>query len=96
LRGGDLDVSILTSARRSSGCASTDARTTDVVLGFDTCDEYLRTALHGMRRRTVRQRIAGGRFLADGVAHQLSRNENDNHLHGGFEGFSRKVCRSMR
>jgi aldose 1-epimerase len=37
-------------------------------------------------------RIAGGRFALDGKTYQLGRNENDlNHLHGGVEGFSRKV-----
>jgi aldose 1-epimerase len=36
-------------------------------------------------------RIAAGRFALDGTVHQLSRNENGNHLHGGVEGFSHKV-----
>lgn len=36
-------------------------------------------------------RIAGGQFVLDGQTVQLSVNNNSNHLHGGFEGFHRKV-----
>ena len=36
-------------------------------------------------------RIAGGRLCIDGQAHQLSRNENGNHLHGGAKGVSRQL-----
>ena len=37
-------------------------------------------------------RIAAGRFSLDGTDYRLSVNENDrNHLHGGFAGFSHKV-----
>jgi len=36
-------------------------------------------------------RIAQGRFSVDGSAHQLSRNENGNHLHGGAKGVGRQM-----
>ena len=36
-------------------------------------------------------RIRGGRFMLDGVSHQLSTNENGNTLHGGVEGFDQRV-----
>lgn len=36
-------------------------------------------------------RIDGGRFLLNGREYQLPRNQSGNHLHGGVEGFDRKV-----
>ena len=35
-------------------------------------------------------RIAGGSFVLNGKVYQLDRNEGENHLHGGSEGFSKK------
>jgi aldose 1-epimerase len=93
LRGGDLEASILTfgatiqalRVRGSNGPC-------DVVLGFDTCEEYLASRSYmGCVVGRFANRIAGGRFTLDGTAYQLSRNEGGNHLHGGFAGFSRKV-----
>jgi aldose 1-epimerase len=90
---GDLAVSILTwgaTIQRLRVHGPSGPR--DVVLGFPTCEEYLRHRLYmGCVVGRFANRIANGRFSLDGVAHQLSRNENGNHLHGGFEGFSRKV-----
>ena len=93
LRGGDLDVSILTfgaTIERLVVQGPYGAR--DVVLGFDSCEEYLRQrAYMGCVVGRFANRIAAGRFTLDGTAHQLSRNENGNHLHGGFAGFSHKA-----
>lgn len=36
-------------------------------------------------------RIRDGRFLLDGVAHQLPANDRGNHLHGGPDGFHRRT-----
>jgi aldose 1-epimerase len=99
LRASDLEVSILT-------CGATIQRLRvhgprvhgprgphDVVLGFDTCEEYLAHRLYmGCVAGRFANRIAAGQFRLDGVSYQVSRNENGvNHLHGGFAGFSRKV-----
>lgn len=64
-----------------------------VVLGFDRLEDYLaQTAYVGAIAGRCANRIAGGRFTLDGVDHQLSLNENSRtHLHGGVEGFSRKL-----
>jgi aldose 1-epimerase len=32
-------------------------------------------------------RIRGGRFCLDGIEHKVDRNDGDNHLHGGHDGF---------
>src|SRR5258707_8248376 len=94
LSGSDLQVSILTwgaTIQRLRVHGSHGPR--DVVLGFDTCEEYLARRLYmGCVAGRFANRIAAGQFRLDGTAYQLSRNENGaNHLHGGFEGFSRRV-----
>jgi aldose 1-epimerase len=94
LRGHDLDVSILTwgaTIQRLRVHGPGGPR--DVVLGFDTCEEYLKHRLYmGCVAGRFANRIAAGQFRLDGTAYQLTRNENGaTHLHGGFEGFSRRV-----
>lgn len=64
----------------------------DVVLGFDSLQGYLdNEAFIGAIVGRYANRIAGARFVLDGVVHQLDANEPPNHLHGGFLGFHR--CR---
>lgn len=64
----------------------------DVVLGFDTIDEYAATDTYfGATCGRYGNRIEGGRFVLDGVEHHLNVNEGANHLHGGVQGFDRKV-----
>jgi aldose 1-epimerase len=93
LRGGGLDVSILTfGATIEKLVVHTPHGPRHVVLGFDSSAEYLAQRVYmGCVVGRFANRIKGGRFTLDGMAHQLSRNENGNHLHGGFAGFSHKV-----
>lgn len=64
----------------------------DVVLGYDSPQEYLRKGQYfGVTVGRYANRIADGRFELDGQAYQLERNDGDNHLHGGTDGFDRKV-----
>jgi aldose 1-epimerase len=93
LRGGDLDVSILTWGATIEKLLVHGPRgPRHVVLGFDSCEEYLQHRLYmGCVVGRFANRIAAGRFALDGTVHQLSRNENGNHLHGGVDGFSRQV-----
>ena len=64
----------------------------DVVLGFDGLEGYLASdAYLGATCGRVANRIAGGRFRLNGTDHQVDRNEGGNHLHGGREGFDRKL-----
>jgi aldose 1-epimerase len=62
----------------------------DVVLGFDTEEDYARAgaAFGGIVGRYA-NRIAKGRFTLEGVEYRLSLNDGENHLHGGFRGFGR-------
>lgn len=64
----------------------------DVVLGFDTLEEYLASSRYfGVIAGRFANRIAGGQFSLDGVAFSLDRNRGRNHLHGGFNGFDTVV-----
>jgi aldose 1-epimerase len=94
LHGHDLEVSILTwGATIQHILVHAPQGPRHVVLGFDTCEEYLAHRLYmGCVVGRFANRIAAGRFSLDGTAYQLGCNENrQHHLHGGAEGFSRKV-----
>ncbi|MEU5768060.1 aldose epimerase family protein [Streptomyces asoensis] len=67
-------------------------RYADVCLGFDDLDDYVtRTPYFGALIGRYGNRIAGGRFTLDGVAHQVDVNDGANSLHGGAAGFDRRV-----
>jgi aldose 1-epimerase len=93
LRGGDLDVSILSfGATIEKLVVDTPRGPRHVVLGFDSAAAYRQHRVYmGCVVGRFANRIAAGRFALDGASYQLSRNENGNHLHGGFSGFSHKV-----
>ncbi len=73
-------------------------RRENVILGFDTLEEYLRGSEYfGAVVGRYANRIAGGRFTLDGVEHVLACNETPGagaaatHLHGGNRGFDKVV-----
>jgi len=64
----------------------------DVVLGFAALEDYVSNPRYfGALIGRHANRIADGRFTLDGVEYQLPRNNNGNHLHGGFNGFDKRV-----
>jgi aldose 1-epimerase len=71
----------------------------DVVLGFESLDRWLDSdgkgttnpAYMGCTVGRVCNRIANGQFALDGQSHQLAKNNGPNHLHGGDEGWDKKV-----
>ena len=64
----------------------------DVVLGFDTLEDYVQNPLYfGPLIGRHANRIARGKFSLDGVEYQLTQNDGVNHLHGGFRGFDKRV-----
>jgi aldose 1-epimerase len=64
-----------------------------VVLGGPTLDWYLqgRVAFAGATVGRFANRIAGGEFKLDGKTYETPKNNGPNTLHGGNQGFDRKV-----
>ncbi|SFE43555.1 aldose 1-epimerase [Chitinophaga sp. CF118] len=104
LKGSDLYLITLKNEQMSVtitnlGCSITAIYTPDrngvmknVVAGFSDLQQYERNeAYFGCVVGRYANRIAYGRFLLDGQPVQLSVNDAGNHLHGGFEGFHKKV-----
>lgn len=69
-----------------------DGRWADVTLRLPTFDDYWakRTVLGTVIGRYA-NRIAGGTFTIDGEEYRLAKNSGTNHIHGGREGFHRKL-----
>jgi aldose 1-epimerase len=64
----------------------------DVVLGFDNLEGYLgEHPYFGAIVGRYGNRIAKGKFTVDGEEYTLAVNNGENHLHGGLEGFDKKV-----
>lgn len=64
----------------------------DVVLGFDTLEPYLAVGPYfGALIGRVGNRIANAKFTLDGVTYELAANNGTNNLHGGVQGFDKKV-----
>ena len=65
----------------------------DVVLGFKNIADYkkAKTPYHGCLIGRYGNRIAKGKFELDGKTYVLPINNNENHLHGGPDGFHNKV-----
>lgn len=63
----------------------------NIVLGFGQLDEYVKhRPYYGATIGRVAGRIANGTFSIEDKSYQLSQNEGDNHLHGGFQGLDTK------
>jgi aldose 1-epimerase len=89
-----LEVVVLTyGAALQAILPSRDDAVGSVILGFASIDGYSDSANPYLGATVGRyaNRISRGSLVVDGTAHQLSRNEGDHHLHGGREGFDRKV-----
>jgi len=65
----------------------------DVVLGFDTPEEYCgKHPFFGVVVGRFANRIGGGKFEMGGKTVTLEKNDNGvNHLHGGSDGFDKKI-----
>lgn len=63
----------------------------DVVLGFDSPEEYLQVHPYfGALIGRYGNRIAKGKFKLDGKTYTLAINNGPNHLHGGLKGLDKK------
>ncbi len=67
----------------------------DVALGYDTLAEYIDdTRNFGATIGRYANRIAGGKFTLNGVTYWLPQNDGRNTLHGGFNGFGKRLFSS--
>lgn len=64
----------------------------DISLGFDTAAEYEdRHTKIGAALGRITERLKGAKFTIDGVEYNVSANEGQNQVHGGFYGFDSKL-----
>ncbi|WP_407168886.1 aldose epimerase family protein [Bradyrhizobium sp. ORS 111] len=95
LRGADgLEAAILPygATLQSLMTPDRDGHGDDIVLGHDDFDGYLaQRKFFGATVGRYANRIAGARFTLDGRAVTLDANNGPNALHGGLEGFDRKL-----
>lgn len=70
---------------------------TDVVLGFDNLTAYLEgNPFFGALVGRYGNRIARGEFSLDGQTYSLAKNNGENHLHGGEQGFDKVMWQVAR
>lgn len=68
-----------------------EGKATDVVLGYDSAEEYACNGDYlGATIGRVGNRIGKAEFSLNGKRYVLAKNDGENHLHGGREGFDRK------
>lgn len=94
LRAGELSCSILTygGAVRTLRVPDQNGRPTDVVLGFDSLEDYIRQDKYiGALIGRYANRIGGASFPLNGVEYPLRANDGPNHLHGGPMGFDKQL-----
>lgn len=91
---GGLEMNVLTYGCiiASLGVPDAGGLAANVVLGFDRLERYLDASPYvGAVVGRYANRIANARFAIDGRDHHVSPNDPPNHVHGGFEGFDKRV-----
>ncbi|QJR81244.1 galactose mutarotase [Alteromonas pelagimontana] len=64
----------------------------NIVLGMDNLEDYVSSNPYfGAIIGRYGNRIANGKFTLNGTEYQLATNDGDNHLHGGVQGFDKKI-----
>ncbi|UZH54503.1 galactose mutarotase [Salinimicrobium tongyeongense] len=89
-----MKVKIITYGGRITSLTAPDAdgNYEDVVLGFNSLDQYLEdNPFFGALIGRFGNRIANGKFSLDGQEYTLAQNDGQNHLHGGEKGFDKVV-----
>ncbi|MBD1428669.1 galactose mutarotase [Sphingobacterium sp. DN04309] len=70
-----------------------DSKDVDVLLGYDTADEFIKNTnnFYGAVVGRFGNRIGKATFTLNGTAYQLEKNDGENSLHGGTNGVYNKV-----
>jgi len=93
-REGGIEISLVSLGARITGLMAADREgvLADVVLGHDRPEDYLTVGGYiGATCGRYANRIAHGRFSLNGRESDLNRNEGAHQLHGGRDGFDRKI-----
>ncbi len=94
LRDGAFSCEIITygGAVRSLVVPDRNGDPVDVVLGFDTLEDYMAQDKYmGALVGRYANRVGGARFTLNGVEYKLAANDGKNSLHGGNVGFDKQV-----
>eukprot|EP00043_Microstomoeca_roanoka_P010173 m.96859 g.96859 ORF g.96859 m.96859 type:complete len:346 (-) comp14809_c0_seq3:221-1258(-) len=95
LDNGDVEIDIITYGGIISSLRVPDNKGNkeNIVLGFDTLQDYVEknAPYFGAIIGRVANRIAGSSFELDEITYPLAKNNGENHLHGGLQGFDKKV-----
>ncbi|MDY6023207.1 MAG: aldose epimerase family protein [Candidatus Borkfalkiaceae bacterium] len=97
LKNGKLEADILTygGTIRAIRVPDKNGNVTDVVLGYDTIEEYMKNAGYlGAIIGRVGNRIENGSFVLNGKEYNIGKNCGKYTLHGGFHGFNEKVWKA--
>lgn len=93
LKDGDIEVDICEVGARINALRINGI---DIVLGFNSVEDYIKSGCYaGATIGRVANRIANGRFTLNGREYQLNTNNGKNHLHGGNEGFDKKLFKIL-
>lgn len=69
-----------------------DGKAADVILGYDTLEEYVKgNSTHGATVGRYANRIGGAKFTLNGTEYSLTKNDNGNSLHGGEYGYNKRL-----
>lgn len=72
--------------------ADRDGNMDDVILGFDNPkDYYLNNPNHGATIGRFANRIGGAKYTLNGVTYELDKNDGNNNLHSGFDGYHNRM-----
>nr|CAB3484737.1 unnamed protein product [Digitaria exilis] len=94
LRMGDFSVKVTNFGARVMSIVLPDAKgnLADVILGKDTIAEYVDDEFYfGPITGRIAQRVARGRFVLDGKAYHMYKNDGNNTIHGGGRGFCKSI-----
>ena len=90
----NLSISTLGASITSLYAPDINGEYSDVVLGFQDHEKEAQSSsspYFGCIVGRVANRIADGKFTLDGKEYVLARNNGPNHLHGGEDGFDKRV-----
>lgn len=93
--GMECDIITYGGALRSLRIPGGSGRPVDVLLGFDTLEDYrAQDKYMGALVGRYANRIGGASFDLGGVHYPLAANDGENHLHGGAVGFDKQVWKT--